>query len=109
MQFPDKWKTQITRQQVAASPLDGNALIVLNAVVESADPLDGARALERAAGAPLIDKTRRITIGDLQAARTHLQARSNQGELSVEFAWVGFAGRVYQVTGIARRSAVPPR
>ncbi len=111
LQFPGGWKTQITREQVAGTPPDRSALILLNAVVDSTDPLDGARALEKAAGAPVIDKTQRLAIGDLQGARTHLQARSDHGDLSVEFAWIAFSGRVYQIVGIIpldRAAALTP-
>ena len=111
VQFPDQWQTQNTRQQVAAVASDGSALVVLNGVGDSNDPMDGARAFEKAVGAPVVDKTQPATIGDLKAARTRLQARSDQGPLSVELAWIAHRGHVYQIAGVTplnRAAALTP-
>ena len=100
VRFPENWKTQNSRSQVAAAAPDGNALIILNGVAKGDDPLDGARALEKAAQAPVVDKTSRTTIGGLKAARTRLTARSDSGPLSVEFAWIAYRGHIYQLAGM---------
>ncbi|HUI27366.1 MAG TPA: M48 family metalloprotease [Candidatus Kryptonia bacterium] len=111
VQFPDQWQKQNTRQQVAAAAPDGAALIMLNGVGDGNDPIDGARAFEKAVGSPVVDKTQPITIGNLKAARTRLLARNDQGTLSVELAWIAHAGHVYQLAGITplnRAAALTP-
>jgi predicted Zn-dependent protease len=109
IRFPEKWQTRNTPSEVAAAAPDGSAIIMLGSVADSDNPLDGARAFERATKVSVVDKTQADAIGTLKVARTRLVARSEYGDLSVEIAWIAHGGHVYQVTGmtpLAQRAAL---
>jgi predicted Zn-dependent protease len=98
LQFPDKWELKNSPELVAGVAPDGEALVALKAVGKGTDPLDGARALEKAGGSPIVEHTQQIKIGNLQAAHTQLHADNN---LVVDLTWIAHAGRIYQLAGIA--------
>jgi predicted Zn-dependent protease len=98
MEFPEKWQLENTPEQVAAASPDGEALIVLRAVAQGSDPMDGARALEKESKSPVVDKTRSTRIGNLPAAQTQLDVDS---KVTVDLTWVAHKGMIYQIAGLA--------
>lgn len=108
IEFPEKWNLENTPQQVAAAAPDGDVLVLFRAVAEGNDPMDGARALEKASKSPVVAQTQQTTIGTLPAARTQVGVDS---KVKIDLTWVAHAGRIYQVAGIAptrRFDAVRP-
>ena len=97
VEFPASWNVDNTPVQLAAAPKDGGKAVVLRAVAEGNDPLDGVRALEKASKASLLDKTQKITINGLPAAKT----RVGDSRLTVDLTWIAHGGMVYQIAGIA--------
>lgn len=98
MEFPEKWHLENTPEQVAAASPDGEALIVLRAVAQGTDPLDGARALEKESKSPVVDKTTLTRVSNLPAARTQLDVDS---KVTLDLTWVAHAGTIYQIAGLA--------
>jgi len=100
LRFPDQWQTQNSRANVIGVAPDRTALLVLDGVAAGDDPLVGARALEKASGAPVVKQTEPLMLGDLKAARTRLRARGEDGELDLNLAWIAHDGHVYQLLGV---------
>ena len=71
IQFPASWNVDNTPVQLAAAPKDGGMAVVLRAVAQGNDPLEGARALEKASKSTL-PQNRATTINGLPAARTQV-------------------------------------
>ncbi len=69
---------------------------MLRAVAQGNDPLDGARALEKASKSTL-PKTQTTTINGLPAARTQV----GDSRLKVDLTWIAHGGMIYQIAGIA--------
>jgi predicted Zn-dependent protease len=101
VQFPATWNVDNTPVQLASAPKEGGKAVVLRAVAEGNDPLDGARALEKASKAPLLSKTQTTTINGLQAARTQV----GDSRLTVDLTWIAYGGMIYQIAGIAETRA----
>jgi predicted Zn-dependent protease len=101
LQFPPRWQVQNSRAQVTADAPDGAALVLLRVVASGNDPLSGARGLEQAAGAAIVQRTQRLTINGLPGARTRVNANSEHGQLGINLVWIAHAGRVFQIAGIA--------
>lgn len=97
MQFPASWNVENTPVQLAAAPKEGGKAIVLRAVGEGNDPLDGVRALEKDTKTSLLSKTQTTTINGLPAARTQV----GDNRLTVDLTWIAYGGMVYQIAGIA--------
>ncbi|HEX8750161.1 MAG TPA: hypothetical protein VF732_03530, partial [Nitrospira sp.] len=84
--------------QLAAAPKDGDRAVVVRAVAEGTDPMDGARALEKAAkSSSVVSKTTPTTINGLPAARTQV----GDSKLTVDLTWIAHGGKIYQIAGIA--------
>lgn len=98
MEFPEKWHFENTPEQVAAASPDGEALIVLRAVAQGNDPMDGARALEKESKSPVVGKTTMTRVGNLSAARTELDVDS---KVTLDLTWVAHEGMIYQIAGLA--------
>ncbi|HET6674412.1 MAG TPA: M48 family metalloprotease [Nitrospiraceae bacterium] len=98
MEFPEKWQLENTPQQVAAAAPDGEAIIVLRQVAQGNDPMEGARVLEKESKSSVVEKTTRMTIGNLSAARTQIDADS---KVSLDLTWVAHSGMIYQIAGLA--------
>jgi len=97
--FPDGWKIQNSPQKILAAGADGESAVVIGAVAEGNDPLEGARLLEKNAGQKgIVSKTNRTTINGLPAARTQLQA---DGKVMIDLTWIAYEGLVFQVAGLA--------
>jgi predicted Zn-dependent protease len=101
LQFPAKWKVSNSPQQVAALAPNGEAAVILQAVAEGNDPLEGVRRLEKDSGTTMAPKTRRFFINGLPAASLQVQAETRQGTLAVDFTWIAYAGLIYQLTSLA--------
>jgi predicted Zn-dependent protease len=97
VQFPESWNVDNTPIQLASAPKDGDRAVVLSAVAEGNDPMEGARALEKAAKSSLPSKPQPTTINGLPAARTQLGDR----KLTIELTWIAHQGKIYQIAGIA--------
>ena len=97
VQFPASWNVDNTPVQLASAPKDGGKAVVLRAVAEGNDPLDGARALEKASKAPLMSKTQTTTINGLPAAKTQV----GDSRVTVDLTWIAYGGMIYQFAGIA--------
>ena len=100
VQFPAAWNVDNTPVQLASAPKDGGTAVVLRAVAEGNDPLDGARALEKASKSSL-PKTETTTINGLPAARTQV----GDSKLTVDLTWIAYGGMIYQIAGIAEKRA----
>ena len=96
VQFPASWNVDNTPVQLAAAPKDGGTAVVLRAVAQGNDPLDGARALEKASKSTL-PRTETTTINGLPAARTQV----GDSRLKVDLTWIAHGGMIYQIAGIA--------
>jgi len=96
VQFPASWNVDNTPVQLASAPKDGGKAVVVRAVAASNDPLDGARALEKASKSSL-PKTQTMTVNGLPAARTHV----GDSRLTADLTWIAYGGMVYQIAGIA--------
>jgi predicted Zn-dependent protease len=97
MQVPDGWDLENTHTQLAAAPKDGDMAVVLQAVAEGNDPLDGARALEKASKTNLVSQTHPAKINGLPAARTKI----GDSKVTVDITWIAHGGLIYQVAGFA--------
>jgi predicted Zn-dependent protease len=97
VQFPAGWNVDNTPVQLAAAPKDGGKAVVLRAVAQGNDPLDGVRALEKASKSSLMSKTQTTTINGLPAAKTQV----GDSKLTVDLTWIAYGGMVYQIAGIA--------
>ncbi|BCA53048.1 hypothetical protein W02_01880 [Nitrospira sp. KM1] len=98
IEFPEKWHVDNSPIQVAAAPKDGDMAIVLQAVGEGMDPMEGARVLEKASKSSVVAKTKPTTVHGLPAARTQL---SDSGMVA-EITWIAHEGMIYQMVGIAK-------
>jgi predicted Zn-dependent protease len=98
IQFPERWELENGPRKVVAVAPDRDAAIVLGAVAEGDDPMEGARALDRAIKSPVSSRARRTTINGLPAAHTRIEAESKVG---LDFTWIAHDGVVYQVAGLA--------
>jgi len=96
IQFPTSWNVDNTPVQLASAPKDGNIGVVLRAVAQGNDPLDGARALEKASKSTL-PKTQTTTINGMPAARTQV----GDSRVKVDLTWIAYGGMIYQIAGIA--------
>ena len=101
IRFPSDWRTQNDRHQAGAVSPDDSALVLLQTVGVGDDPLAAARALERASGSPVVQKTKQGTVGGLKIAWTRARTRTESGEVIIELAWIAYAGHIYQIVGVA--------
>jgi predicted Zn-dependent protease len=97
LQFPPEWIVENTPVRVVAAPKDGDIAVVLQTVAQSNDPLDGARALEKASKSSVLTKTRQTTINGLRAAQT----RVGDSKVTIDVTWIAHQGIVYQLSGLA--------
>lgn len=97
MQFPDGWTVQNTPVKVAAIPKEGDMAMVLQAVAEGNDPMDGARTVDEAGKSNVVSKTRRTTIGGLPAAQTRIE----DSKVTILVTWIAHGGLIYQIAGLA--------
>jgi predicted Zn-dependent protease len=97
VQFPDSWNVDNTPVQLASAPKEGDRAVVLSSVAEGNDPMEGARALEKAAKTSLPSKPQPTTINGLPAARTQL----GDSKLTIDLTWIAHGGKIYQIAGIA--------
>jgi predicted Zn-dependent protease len=98
VQFQDKWTHENTPQRIASAAPDKEAAVVLGTAGKGTDPLDGARALEKALKTDVVSKTAKFTIGDLPAARTRIPGG---GGVDLEITWIAYNGTIYQLVGLA--------
>jgi predicted Zn-dependent protease len=97
IQFPDGWNVQNTPAKVVAVAKEGDMAVVLQAVAEGNDPMDGARAVDEGGKSGILGKTRRTTVGGLPAAQTRVE----DSKVSVLVTWIAHGGVIYQVAGLA--------
>jgi predicted Zn-dependent protease len=101
MQFPPNWELETTPHKVIAVAPDKEVVaIVLGVASQGTDPMDGARALDKATNVPVSARTQRLTINGLPAAHIQLNA---DGKVTLDLTWIAHAGRIYQVVGLAPR------
>jgi predicted Zn-dependent protease len=98
VQFPEKWEHDNTPQKIVAVAPDKETAVIVGAVAEGNDPLDGARAVEKATKLKVVETTKTLTIGELSAAQTQIQAG---GGAVLDITWIAHGGLIYQLTGIA--------
>jgi predicted Zn-dependent protease len=101
VQLPPSWTVDNTPVQLAAAPKEGGKAVVLRAVAEGDDPLDGARALEKASKTSILSKTNKMTINGLPAARTQV----GDSKVTIDLTWIAYGGMIYQIAGIAEARA----
>ncbi len=99
IRFPEKWPIANSPLKILAAAPSGEAAIALSAAAVSADPLDGARVMERASKVAIVQQTRTTTINGLPAAETQLDA---DGKVRIDLTWIAQGGLVYQIAGIAQ-------
>ncbi|HEY5932064.1 MAG TPA: M48 family metalloprotease [Nitrospira sp.] len=97
MQFPDGWHVENTPTKVASAPKGGHKAVVFQAVAEGDDPLDGAKALEKASKTKLETKTHPTKVNGLPAATT----RFAESKVTVDVTWIAHGGMVYQIAAFA--------
>jgi predicted Zn-dependent protease len=97
MQFPDGWNVENTPTKIVSAPKDGQRAVVFQAVAEGNDPLDGARALEKASKAKFETKTHPRKGNGLPAATT----RFAESKVTVDVTWIAYGGTVYQIAAFA--------
>jgi predicted Zn-dependent protease len=100
IQFPERWELENMPQKVVAVAPDKQAALVLGAVAEGDDPMEGARALDKATKSNVSGRTRRTTINGLPAAHTQLEA---DGKIGLDVTWIAHGGVIYQLVGLAPR------
>ncbi len=100
LQFPEKWEHENTPQKIVAVAPDKEAAVVVGAVAEGNDPLEGARVIEKATKSDLVSRSQRIMIGDLPAAHTEIE----DGKVKLDVTWIAHGGMIYQVVGMAPRN-----
>jgi predicted Zn-dependent protease len=108
IQFPERWELENTPQKVVAIAPDKEAAVVVGAVAEGKDPMEGARALDKATRSSVSGRTQRAVINGLPAAHTQLEA---EGKVGLDLTWIAHGGVIYQVVGLAPRqrfAAVQP-
>jgi predicted Zn-dependent protease len=98
VQFPEKWQHENTPQKIVAAAPNGDAAVVVGAVAEGTDPLEGAREVEKKTKTDVVAKTEKLTIGDLPAAHTQIKADGNS---TLDITWIAHGGLIYQVVGLA--------
>jgi len=98
VQFPEKWQHENTPQKIVAAAPNGEAAVVVGAVAEGTDPLEGAREVEKKTKTDVVAKTEKLTIGDLPAAHTQIKA---DGNATLDITWIAHGGLIYQVVGMA--------
>jgi len=96
IQFPEKWEHDNSPQKIVAVAPDKEAGIIIGAVAQGNDPLEGMRLVEKAAKIELASKTERVTINQLSAAH----ARLDEGRATLDITWIAHGGLVYQVIGL---------
>ncbi len=101
LQFPANWKVSNSPQQAAALAPDCEAAVILQAVAEGNDPMEGVRRLERENKTSMASKAQRLFINGLPAATLQLQAETRQGRLAVDFTWIAHEDLIYQLTSLA--------
>jgi len=101
LRFPEKWHLQNSPEQVAAAAPDGEALMLLKAVAEGTDPMEGARALERTTKSEIVSKTQKTTINGLPAAHTQM---SPDSKVELDLTWIAHRGVIYLLAGVAPRN-----
>lgn len=98
LQFPDRWELENTPQKVVAVAPDKQAAVILGAVAEGNDPMEGARALDKATKSSVSGRARRTTINGLPAAHMQLEA---EGKVGLDLTWIAHGGVIYQLVGLA--------
>lgn len=99
VQFPEKWQIQNSPQNIVAGAPEGAAAVIVGAAAEGNDPLDGARAVEKATkSSDIVSKTQPVTIGSLSAAHTQIE---EAGRVKLDITWIAHGGLIYQVVGVA--------
>jgi predicted Zn-dependent protease len=99
VQFPEKWQIENSPQKIIAAAPDGDAAVVVGTAGEGKDPLDGARAVEKATkSTDIVSKTKTATINGLSAAHTQIEA---EGKVKLDITWIAYGGLIYQVVGLA--------
>ena len=101
VEFPQGWNVDNTPVQLVSAPKDGGKAVILRAVAQGNDPLDGARALEKASKTAIVSKTQTTTINGLPAAKTQV----SDSRLTVDLTWIAYGGMIYQIAGIAETKA----
>lgn len=98
VQFPEKWQHENTPEKIVSAAPNGDAAVIVGTVAEGTDPLEGARALEKKTKTDVVDKTEKVTIGNLPAAHTQIKA---DGKVTLDITWIAHGGLIYQVVGMA--------
>jgi predicted Zn-dependent protease len=98
MQFPDTWQHENTPQKLVSAAPNGEGAVIVAAVAEGTDPMDGAREVERKTKSDVVSKTEKLTIGGLPAAHTQIKA---DGKVTLDITWIAHGGLIYQVAGLA--------
>lgn len=99
--IPDTWTYQNSRAQLIAVAPDEKALMVMQMIGEGSDPMIGAQQLAKATQAPVVERTEKLTIGSLPAARTRIATETDDGRIGIDLTWIAHDDRVFQIAGIA--------
>jgi predicted Zn-dependent protease len=99
VQFPKTWQHENTPQKLVSAAPNGEGAIIVAAVAEGTDPMDGAREVEKKTKSDVTSKTEKLTIGGLPAAHTQIKA---DGKVTLDLTWIAHGGLIYQVAGLAQ-------
>ncbi len=98
VKLPDQWETQLSDTFVAAAEPTIGAIAMIDSPGKSDDPMRGAAAVNRKLGFSLTD-VKRMEIAGMPAARFVARTQSRQGPIAVDFTWLVYEGRIYQIVG----------
>ena len=98
-QFPEQWQLENSPERLVAAAPDEKSAVVLGIVAKGTDPLEGARAVEKATkSADVVSKTQITTINGQRAA--HLEMDADRG-VKLDLTWIARGGQIYQIVGLA--------
>ncbi|HEY6640018.1 MAG TPA: M48 family metalloprotease [Nitrospiraceae bacterium] len=98
VQFPETWQHENTPEKLVSAAPNGEGAVLVAAVAEGTDPMDGAREVEKKTKSDVVAKTEKLTIGGLPAAHTQIKA---DGKVTLDITWIAYGGLIYQVAGLA--------
>ncbi len=98
--FPRDWILTYTEEGVEATATDGTAILALTVVGPGNDPMEPLRAIEKEGRAKVLEKARRVTVAARPATRLVLELQTKDGPMAVDFTWIAYRNRLYQIVGI---------
>ncbi|HEY6287916.1 MAG TPA: M48 family metalloprotease [Nitrospiraceae bacterium] len=96
--FPEKWPHENAPEKIVAVAPKGDAAVVLEVAAKGDDPLDGARALDKAKHIDIATRVESITINGLPAARAVVPT---DDRAHAEVTWIAHGGLIFQLVAVS--------